>query len=357
MSPNSEAMANGVHIGCRSVGFGDVILDAYLELADIAASTGPMDERGRALLDWLRRDVPCDGAWLAQANPLGTGYTALASSDLEEGTRSYLGGPKMAHDIELTGTNRSGPPLSPSDLPYPYQELTTWSECLIPAGYHEALAVALFGEGGRHVGFLALLSGSRQPPPTTVRRRLQKVIPVVAKAADPLRSLAAAARVVHRAFAGTVLCTNDGTQPLPGLDGDALLHEDSPVVVLARARMKAGQVYTSFLWPRGDRNTPSGHVRVTVLAGTDDAPACFLGMLILSPAADLRGLTPRELDVLGLLVDGHSNGQIGRKLFVTPRTVAAHLEHILVKLGAPTRTLAAVRAEREGLYVPPLPTG
>ncbi|WP_324273181.1 hypothetical protein [Blastococcus brunescens] len=32
--------------------------------------------------------------------------------------------------------------------------------------------------------------------------------------------------------------------------------------------------------------------------------------------------------------------------------MAAHLEHILCKLGAPTRTLAAVRAEREGLYVP-----
>ncbi|MCW2549594.1 MAG: putative LuxR-family regulator [Mycobacterium sp.] len=266
-----------------------MILDAYLELADITASTGPMDELGRALLDWLRRDV-------------------------------------------------------------------TWSECLIPAGYHEALAAARFGDGGRHIGFLALLSGSRQPPPTTVRRRLQKVIPVVARAVDPLRSLATAARVVHCAFAGTVLCTNGGTRPLPGLDGDALLDEESPVVVLARARLKAGQVYTSFLWPRGDGNTPSEHVRVTVLAGTDDAPACFLGTLILSPATDLRGLTPRELDVLGLLVDGHSNQQIGRKLFVTPRTVAAHLEHILVKLGAPTRTLAAVRAEREGLYVPPLPT-
>jgi hypothetical protein len=32
--------------------------------------------------------------------------------------------------------------------------------------------------------------------------------------------------------------------------------------------------------------------------------------------------------------------------------VAAHLEHILVKLGVQTRTAAAVRAEREGLFVP-----
>jgi DNA-binding NarL/FixJ family response regulator len=56
--------------------------------------------------------------------------------------------------------------------------------------------------------------------------------------------------------------------------------------------------------------------------------------------------------VLGLLVEGCSNHEIARALVVAPRTVAAHLEHVLVKLEAPTRTLAAVRAEREGLYVP-----
>ncbi|WP_342778679.1 response regulator transcription factor [Blastococcus colisei] len=52
------------------------------------------------------------------------------------------------------------------------------------------------------------------------------------------------------------------------------------------------------------------------------------------------------------MVEGASNHQIARTLVVAPRTVAAHLEHVLLKLGAPTRTLAAVRAEREGLYVP-----
>ena len=40
------------------------------------------------------------------------------------------------------------------------------------------------------------------------------------------------------------------------------------------------------------------------------------------------------------------------ELVVAQRTVAAHIEHILVKLRTPTRTLAAVRAERTGLHVP-----
>ncbi|MCW2710079.1 MAG: Transcriptional regulator, liaR family, partial [Marmoricola sp.] len=63
-------------------------------------------------------------------------------------------------------------------------------------------------------------------------------------------------------------------------------------------------------------------------------------------------LTPREMEVLGLVIDGLSNREIATALVVTPRTVAAHVEHILVKLDAPTRTLAAVRGERQGCYVP-----
>jgi DNA-binding NarL/FixJ family response regulator len=68
---------------------------------------------------------------------------------------------------------------------------------------------------------------------------------------------------------------------------------------------------------------------------------------------DPQGLTPRELEVRGLIVEGCSNRQIACTLVVSRRTVAAHVEHIVAKLRAPTRTHAAVRAERAGLYVPP----
>jgi DNA-binding CsgD family transcriptional regulator len=324
-----------------------------LRLADIAAMPGRLPDRAQALLVELRRHVPFDASWLALADPLGSGYTSLASISLDEGTLQYLSGPKMAHDIEVTGANRASPPLSPSDLPYSADELPTWAECLIPAGYHEALAVALFGAGRRHVGFLALLSGSAQPPAEAVRHRLGELAPVLARSIDPMRSLLAAARLVQGATAGVVLCAGGGTTPLPGLAGEELLGVGSPVVDAARVLVAGGQVYASFLWPRGGRHAPHDHVRVTVLASTDDVPSMLTGMVLLSPAGDLRGLTPRELEVLGLVVEGFSNQEIARALVVAPRTVAAHLEHILVKLQASSRTLAAVRAEREGLYVPP----
>src|SRR3954462_3339114 len=331
--------------------------DGELLLAETAASTGTTSERAQALLEVLRRVVPFDGAWLALADPLGHGYHSLASIDLDVATVDFLSGPVNARDIEVTGADGPRPPLSPSDLPYPAEELPTWAECLIPAGIHEALALALFAPDGRHVGFLALLSGSRQPPAPATRRRLGRLAPVLAHGIDPMRSLLTAARLVRAATAGVVLRADGGCQALPGLQAAALLSPTSPALAAARDRIADGNVYSSFLWPVGGSHAPGGHVRVSVLAAPEDVPPGLTSVALLSPAADLHGLTPRELEVLGLLVEGCSNQEIAHTLVVAPRTVAAHLEHILVKLEAPTRTLAAVRAERDGLYVPPAVTG
>lgn len=59
------------------------------------------------------------------------------------------------------------------------------------------------------------------------------------------------------------------------------------------------------------------------------------------------------MEVLGLLIEGRTADEIARALLLAPRTSAAHLRHILGKLSSPTPTLAALRAERDGLYVPP----
>ena len=47
----------------------------------------------------------------------------------------------------------------------------------------------------------------------------------------------------------------------------------------------------------------------------------------------LDELTPRELEVLGLMAEGHSNDGICKKLFLSPKTVETHVRHILLKLG------------------------
>jgi DNA-binding NarL/FixJ family response regulator len=50
-------------------------------------------------------------------------------------------------------------------------------------------------------------------------------------------------------------------------------------------------------------------------------------------ASPLDELSPRELEVLALVAEGHSNEGVARKLFLTTKTVETHVRHILMKLG------------------------
>jgi DNA-binding NarL/FixJ family response regulator len=69
------------------------------------------------------------------------------------------------------------------------------------------------------------------------------------------------------------------------------------------------------------------------------------------PAADaLQELTPRELEILRLLVEGHSNAQLARMLWVTEQTVKFHLSNIYRKLGVTSRVEAARIAARDSCY-------
>jgi DNA-binding NarL/FixJ family response regulator len=67
---------------------------------------------------------------------------------------------------------------------------------------------------------------------------------------------------------------------------------------------------------------------------------------------DVFGLTPRECEVLGLLVDGLSQPEIAERLFLSPKTVGTHIQRIMGKMGVKSRTQAVAVAAREGLFDP-----
>lgn len=71
----------------------------------------------------------------------------------------------------------------------------------------------------------------------------------------------------------------------------------------------------------------------------------------LSDAPLLEELTPRESQVLQLLAEGLTNKAIAQRLDISDHTVKFHVNAILSKLGAQSRTEAVVRATRLGLIL------
>jgi len=68
-------------------------------------------------------------------------------------------------------------------------------------------------------------------------------------------------------------------------------------------------------------------------------------------------LTQRETDILGHLSEGRSNRDISRALFLSEKTVKAHLAAIFRKLGVTNRTQAAMAAVKMGIGLHPLESG
>jgi DNA-binding CsgD family transcriptional regulator/tetratricopeptide (TPR) repeat protein len=92
--------------------------------------------------------------------------------------------------------------------------------------------------------------------------------------------------------------------------------------------------------------------RVTaLLAELGVRPRRRPGAATAAPVGAPKGtvLTPREREVVGLVVEGLSNRQIAEKLYLSERTAETHVQNILAKLGFTSRTQVAGWAVREGL--------
>jgi DNA-binding NarL/FixJ family response regulator len=68
--------------------------------------------------------------------------------------------------------------------------------------------------------------------------------------------------------------------------------------------------------------------------------------------AERHGLTRRELEILRLVSEGHSNAELARQLWVTEQTIKFHLSNIYRKLDVANRTEASRWAQLNGLLLP-----
>jgi non-specific serine/threonine protein kinase len=165
--------------------------------------------------------------------------------------------------------------------------------------------------------------------------------------ADTLESIAALAatekqreRAVQLAGAAARIREEIGTQQYPMKR--AMLDR-----WLVPVRQALGTETTTLAWEAG-RDMAVEQALDLALAATE-APATRANSPPERSAQQVAGLSPREREVAGLLALGLSNRQIAQRLVVTERTVAAHIEHILDKLGFASRHQVGTWANEHGL--------
>jgi hypothetical protein len=232
-------------------------------------------------------------------------------------------------------------------------EIRAWADHMLPAGFREGLAAPLFTTAGRHVGFLSLLSADPSRPGEADRRVVAAVTRLIADELDRTRDIAETARTVAKACAGVLLTRGGAVLPLPGLPDDRLLAPGSPLLMIAEAELADSGAFISFLAPVP--GTDGDHlIRVVALDFARPALDHLSAAVLLCPPGDLRGLTPLDLRVLGLLVDGVTGVPALAQSLHAPRgTVVDSLRRSSAALRTSDLTAATGRALRGGLRIPP----
>jgi hypothetical protein len=324
-----------------------------LELARIAITPDDLQERAAAILQVLGQVLPFDAAWLAVRDPEHRQHTPLATAGPAEQLRRNFRRPDADDEVEQLGLNRHRPPMLASEIPVPLTESRSWAEYLLPAGFRGGLAAGLFTPGGRHVGFLSLLSEDPARPGPADREVIAAVTTAIAHALDRTREIATTARIVQAATAGVLLTRGGDTLPLPGLPDHRLLAPGSPLLTTAAQELADSDTYITFLAPTTDTDH-GGLRRVSALNCACPPLDHLAAAVLLSPPGDLRGLAPLDLRVLGLLVEGAAHvPDVAAELGVDVRPVTDALRRTLVALEASDLTAATVRALRTGLRIPP----
>ncbi|MEO3745200.1 helix-turn-helix transcriptional regulator [Plantactinospora sp. B5E13] len=335
----------------------DGAAEIAVDIERVVASPVTVEERVAELFTVLRRLAPIQAGVLHLLDPEHRGFESLGGFGYSESTIAWQRGLEHYREMELLGMDRDRPPLRVKDTPVPVAELVSWSTHFAPAGFKEGIGVGLFSPDGRHVGMLTMHTDTVDHPTDAVRDFLGLLAPVIAEGVDPLRSIVTLARIVANATAGVVLTRAGNVVELAGLPDHPVLRPGSPVLGAVAESLTEGEPHAAFLCPYRSGAGCREFLRISVLACPDHAPAYLHAVVLVSPPGNLHGLTRRELEILGMLIEGWSNHRIADTLVIAQRTVAAHIEHILAKLAAPSRTLAAVRAVRLGLYLPRSLTG
>lgn len=168
------------------------------------------------------------------------------------------------------------------------------------------------------------------------------------------------ASTVTRAGFEAVLQGSEGIELVESPEqADVVLREDLPhqfdglpSVVLSDAPLTSRQ----FRWGVHailPRDAPAEQIAAALYAATAGLIAipveAAAAIIPTASASEVESLTPREMETLEMLAEGLSNKQIAARLLISEHTAKFHVNSILGKLDAGTRTEAVMRGLRSGL--------
>ncbi len=323
------------------------VLSAALDVREAARHAARGKGGADAVLTALSAVIDHDHASLSRWDPLLRRHVTLAGS-YPAGTTRYI--ETRLHDDPAFALIRHAPGTTSwwHDVPAPVRGASTgFQEVLEPLGVQDGVAQCLFSADGRYVGILNLSTTRARCDQPAVRAVMTLLGECLAAVADPLAGHRSpgpggAGHVCAVLLPGTdeaddaVPVTVSG-EPLPGLT-----EPGSPLVALLRRSAARRTLPATVLMPYRQRMLELHLTR----RGDRTVVVC---RAVARPAA----LSPRELEVLAELTQGRTNREIADRLYVSPRTVATHIEHILAKLDVPNRVAAAGRAVAWGLEPAP----
>lgn len=321
-------------------------LSALLRIGQVAGSAVDPREAAAEILDLFGSIVPYAAASLSTWNPFTDRHETIANSGYPEHVIAHLDSWFVQHDEVYRLMRTVDPrPLRWRDMPFDYRRLHSAREVFIPVGFDEGVTTCLYTLDGRYTGSFHVSTDVRCHPSDAAMQALLVLQSTLAGLVDALRVPNWRVASEGPVECAAVVTLGAEVVPLPSHVPGPHLADGSPLVQTTARLLACEPSVSRYLW----QDESGQWHRVLVERIAEGA------VIAVTPTELPLRLTPREVDVLTLLAEGHSNPEIARILVTSTKTIAKHVEHVLHKLRCTSRSAAAARAIGDGLLRRPLP--
>ncbi|WP_280315142.1 helix-turn-helix transcriptional regulator [Nocardia abscessus] len=326
-------------------------METILERLDTPATAADARDEATALAEEastiLRGLVPSAAYALCAWDPTTSSHVhrALAADGYPELTLAHINDAYVRDNPGFHLIHRLSRALRWRDMArewdLDFSRTQTAEEFLAPSGFHEGTTICLRLRDGRYTGSLHM-SWSRPGEATDDRRdTIERFQPILALVCDTLRAPQVLAEVLAPDVHAVVVSAHGTATTLPGRASGPELAEGTELRrVLAKSHGRHNR--RRFLW-----RDPIGLCHRIEVIPCRGGLSLITEQTVPSPYC----LTARELEILHLVASGLSNPEIGKRLYVSPRTVSTHVEHLLGKLSCASRAQLAAMAVNEGLLL------